>query len=248
MNQESDPAMDLLDAPPEDVDIVTVVSGLLIMEHDLGAPDWGFMRAGTPRTSERHLGGRHVRYINTPYYFLNEATVRFMALRPVLRKSGKPYYRWNGVKSIPQIPYTVVAQCGEEEHSMGLLATTKFHKAIQLAFARFAMEEYDLHNHLWRVFKGKMEGHSTGKWGITYLRLEPWNAPSEDPRQPGEASPWTTIPGALRAAAAIREVVLPHYPGQPPEDAFIREIMERTPCDYLLAKALFDCRREVGLL
>lgn len=248
--RDDDPANQLIDVGPLDDRAVTIVSGMMVLEYlpKEKKERWGFNYTAEPRIHEKGgLGGRRIRYINTPHFFINEAIVRFESMRPVLKKDGSPYYRFNGEKYIPHIPYSVEAQCGDDWYRMALLPTVAFHRQIQDIFAKMDMREHDIRNHLWRVFKGPKGDYEFGKWGIAYLRCDPWQEPVEDPRQPSKTSPWKTVPNAMRVRDEIRDKVLSHYPGQPPADAFIREIMERLPGDYVTAKHLYDTRKDVGL-
>jgi len=248
--EDNDPANLLIDVGPLEDRAVTIVSGLMILEFLPKEPQdkWGFNYAAEPRIHEKGgLGGRRIRYINTPYFFINEAIIRFESMRPVLKKDGSPYYRFNGEKYIPHVPYSLEAQCGDEWERMAILPTVAFHRQIQNIFAEMDMREHDIQNHLWRVFKGPKGDYEFGKWGIAYHQCDPWEEPDIDPRYPKKDSPWRTIPDAMRVRNEIRDKVLPHFPKKPSADAFIREIMERLPGDYVTAKALYDTRRGVGL-
>ena len=229
-----------------------IKDGFLVMNYDPNEDieDWGFQYADDPRIIHPNgKGGRWITYINTPYIFLNECTVRFLTKYPVSKENDEYYYRISGGKKIPHIPYAIMAECEELGwRRMALLPTVGFHKQIQYLMGQHDIEEWDVHNHLWKVFKGHKDGYRAGQWGIQYYACDPWEDAST-PEYPGlkEESPWNTIPGAVNLRVALNTKVLPHYPTQPREDIYIREIIERLPCDYSLAKALYDTRRDAGL-
>jgi len=240
-------------------DRVMVVSGHLVMlyEPDLPQEQWGFKEAGPLKIIDKGgMGGRYIEYHNTPYRFNNEAVVRFLALKPPTRKQENSekeeyYYRFDKFgRKIQQIPYSVMADCEELGwQRMSILPTINFHEAIQRHFRERGIEdEQEVCHHLWRVYKGRREGYTTGMWGIAYYRADYYEPlVGEDPRQPVESSPWLTVPRADRLLVELKEKVLPYFPTAPTEDAYIREIMERLGAEYMVAKALFDTRRDVGL-
>ena len=85
-------------------------------------------------------------------------------------------------------------------------------------------------------------------WGIAYYRADYYTPPEGgDPRRAPENSPWNTIPRAKKVMVELKEKVLPHYPTQPSEAVYIREIMQRLGAEYEVAKHLYDTRDQVGL-
>lgn len=240
-------------------DRVIVVSGHLVMLYkpDLPEGQWGFLEAGPLKIIDKDgTGGRYIQYHNTAYRFNNEAVVRFLALKPPTRKQENSekeeyFYRYDKFhRKIQQIPYSVMADCEELGWiRMSILPTINFHEAIQRHFKERGIEdEQEVCHHLWRVYKGCKEGYTTGMWGIAYYRADYYEPlVGEDPRQPTKNSPWNTVPRADRLLVDLKKKVLPHFPTAPTEDAYVREIMERLGAEYMVAKALFDCRRDVGL-
>jgi hypothetical protein len=247
----------------DDNDGPTIYSGFMVMNYDPSedVENWGFQYADEPRIIHpTGKGGRWITYVNTPFVFLNDATVRFLTKYPVSKENDEYYsgdkkryftrYDKRTGKEFPHIPYAIIADCQEVGWKrMALLPTVGFHKQIQYLFGKYDIEEWDVHNHLWKVFKGHKDGYRAGQWGIQYFRCDPWKE-AEGPEYPGlddEDSPWNTVPGAVDLRVALKERVLPHYPTQPREDIYVREIMERMGADYTLAKALYDSRRSAGL-
>lgn len=211
---------------------------------------WGFQKKGEERRIEsRNKTGEETTYINVPYFFKNEATIRFLSMRPALHRNGAYIYRWNGLKNVAHIPYSILAECNGKWEMMALLPTIGFHKLIQRFFAEQNIAETDIYNHLWRVYKGAKEGYDTGQWGMAYLRADEWDEakPTEDIRKPALNSPWLTVPNAMRVAETLKRDVLRKFPDQPHEEMYVREIMDRIPCTYAVAKCLYDQRKNVGL-
>ena len=224
---------------------------VLNFEPEMPEETWGFVSKGESTTTPPSKT-RQIVYHNTPYIFRNVAYVRFLSYMPPLKRDGTAYWRFDRYhRKVQLIPYRVIAKCGEEWVHMALLPTIGFHKLIQKAFKEHDVWDYDVHNHLWKVYKGHREGYDTGKWGIEYYEFSKWE--DEDLQNPVPLnevpanSPWKKIPNAEKVAREIRKKVLPHYPAVPRDDVYMREIMERLACSYETAKLLYTHRKEVGL-
>ncbi len=240
-------------------DRVMVVSNHMVMlyEPDLPQEEWGHRDTGETKIVDRPgRGGKYIQYHKTPYRFNNEAIVRFLVLKPPTQKQKSSekeeyYYRYDKAhRKIQHIPYDIEVECEELGIvKMALLPTINFHKAIQRHFReRNISDEEEVVHHLWRVYKGPREGYNTGMWGIAYYRADFYTPPEgDDPRQPSENSPWTIVDRADRLLVELKAKVLPYYPVKPPQEAYLREIIERLGCEFIVAKALFDSRHSVGL-
>lgn len=223
---------------------------VLLYEPEMPQETWGFVERAEPRTIAPHAkADKKLTFVNTPHVFRMEARVRLLSFMPPLKQDGTAFWRVNNGLKMEHLPYRAMVECDGEWVPMAILATMRLHRLIQQAYHDYAIQDSDVANHIWRIFKGHRKGYDMGQWGLAYLQHDTWEGliQPEDCRQPSENSPWILIPNALTAAKDIQRKVLPYFEGAPREDIYIRELRQRCPCEYHEARALYLTRQQVGL-